>query len=60
MFFTARDWSGDPRIMEPVKCAELRWWPLAALPDPIPGHERSVLDLLAAGNLGPFASLGFS
>ena len=24
-FFTARSWEGEPRIVEPDKCAELRW-----------------------------------
>ena len=24
-FFTARSWRGHPRIVEPTKCAELRW-----------------------------------
>ncbi len=59
VFFTAREWSGEPKIMEPRKCAELRWWPLTALPTPIPAHERFVLDGLATGALAPFSSLGF-
>ena len=29
-FFTARHWSGEPRIVEPEKCADLRWCPLDA------------------------------
>ncbi len=31
-FFTARAWTGEPRIVEPAKCAALDWFPLAALP----------------------------
>jgi 8-oxo-dGTP pyrophosphatase MutT (NUDIX family) len=46
-FFTARSWSGEPRIMEPEKSAELRWCPLDDLPDPVVPHER-----LALGSLG--------
>ena len=33
-FFTARRWAGEPRIVEPAKCAALEWFPLSALPDP--------------------------
>jgi 8-oxo-dGTP pyrophosphatase MutT (NUDIX family) len=42
-FFSARTWSGEPRITEPDKCADLRWWPLIALPEPVVPHERLVL-----------------
>ena len=30
-FFTARAWSGEPRIIEPAKCAALDWFALSAL-----------------------------
>ncbi|WP_181312529.1 NUDIX domain-containing protein [Nocardioides campestrisoli] len=46
-FFSARAWRGEPRIVEPEKCAELRWCPLDDLPDPVVPHER-----LALANLG--------
>lgn len=42
-FFSCRTWSGEPRITEPEKCADLRWWPLGALPDPVVPHELVVL-----------------
>jgi 8-oxo-dGTP pyrophosphatase MutT (NUDIX family) len=42
-FFTARSWQGEPRILEPTKCAELRWFPLDALPEPLVPHERLAL-----------------
>ena len=45
-FFTARKWSGEARIIEPEKCADLRWWPLSALPDPVVPHERLALTSL--------------
>jgi 8-oxo-dGTP pyrophosphatase MutT (NUDIX family) len=45
-FFTSRSWSGEPRIIEPEKCADLRWWPLSALPDPVVPHERLALTSL--------------
>ena len=46
-FFTAWSWTGEPRIVETEKCADLRWCPLDDLPDPVVPHER-----LALANLG--------
>jgi 8-oxo-dGTP diphosphatase len=51
-FFTATSWSGEPRIVEPEKCADLRWFPLDSLPDPVVPHELSVLRALHAGRSG--------
>ena len=48
-FFTAPSWSGEPRIMEPRKCAELRWCPLDALPSPMVPHEAHALAHLGSG-----------
>jgi 8-oxo-dGTP diphosphatase len=31
-FLAARRWQGTPRIMEPGKCDELAWYPMASLP----------------------------
>ena len=42
-FFSARAWSGEPSILEPDKCAELRWCPLTDLPEPVVPHERHAL-----------------
>lgn len=58
-FFTARSWSGEPRIVEPTKCADLRWFPLDALPDPVVPHERVVLDGLRRGDLPGLSQHGF-
>jgi 8-oxo-dGTP pyrophosphatase MutT (NUDIX family) len=58
-FFTARSWSGEPRILEPAKCAELRWCDLSALPDPVVPHELVVLDHLRSGSLPPYLTHGF-
>ncbi|MGN8025565.1 NUDIX domain-containing protein [Microbacterium sp. 22242] len=58
-FFTAERWDGAPRIAEPDKCAEIAWFPLAALPARMPPHERAVLERLAAGTVEPFAAYGF-
>jgi len=59
-FFTARSWSGEPRIVEPHKCAELRWCSLDALPDPVVPHERSVLEALRAGTTTAYSTFGFT
>ena len=58
-FFLARSWSGEPRIVEPDKCAELRWCRLDALPDPVVPHERSVLDALRTGTVTAYSTFGF-
>lgn len=47
-FFTARSWSGEPRIIEPEKAAELRWCPLDDLPDPVVPHEQLALSSLGS------------
>ena len=58
-FFTARRWSGEPRVVEPEKCAEVRWCRLDALPEPVVPHERLVLDGLRTGNLPAIVVDGF-
>ena len=58
-FFTARSWSGTPRIVEPTKCAELAWFGLGALPDPVVPHERHVLQGIIRGDLAAYTTFGF-
>lgn len=58
-FFTARSWRGHPRIVEPAKCAELRWCLLSALPDPVVPHELVVLDGLRGAGLPAYTTFGF-
>jgi 8-oxo-dGTP pyrophosphatase MutT (NUDIX family) len=58
-FFTARSWSGEPRIVEPAKCADLRWFPLDALPDPVVPHELVVLRGIIEGDVPPYTTFGF-
>jgi 8-oxo-dGTP diphosphatase len=48
-FFTARDWSGEPTILEPDKCADLRWCALDDLPQPVVPHELMALRSLGTG-----------
>ena len=59
-FFTARAWAGEPRIVEPEKCAELAWFPLDRLPDPVVPHELRVLQGLAGGSLPAYTTHGFA
>ena len=59
-FFTARSWAGEPRILEPDKCAELRWCALDALPDPVVPHELSVLEGLRSGTTTAYSTFGFT
>ncbi|MDI6909950.1 NUDIX domain-containing protein [Nocardioides sp.] len=58
-FFTARSWSGEPRILEASKAAELRWSPLDALPDPVVPHELTVLEGLRTGTTTAYSTFGF-
>ena len=59
-FFTARSWSGTPRIVEPAKCAELAWFRLDGLPDPVVPHERRVLQGIIGGDLAAYTTFGFT
>jgi len=49
VFFEVTTWTGDPGLREPDRAAEMRWFPLAALPEDVVPHERLVLGLLATG-----------
>jgi len=58
-FFTARSWSGTPRIVEPAKSAALEWYALSALPDPVVPHELHVLHGIIDGTLPAYTTFGF-
>jgi 8-oxo-dGTP pyrophosphatase MutT (NUDIX family) len=57
-FFECRRWAGEPRRREPDRAAELRWFDLAALPEPVVPHERVVLDGLRGGGLPAVLTFG--
>jgi 8-oxo-dGTP diphosphatase len=59
-FFVSRAWSGEPRVVEPVKCAELRWCRLDTLPEPVVPHEQMVLTGLRSGYVPPYTHFGFA
>ena len=58
-FLRADAWTGEPVIQEPDKCADLRWFPLHDLPDPVVPHELVVLEALRAGAVPPILDHGF-
>lgn len=58
-FFVCDAWQGDPRILEPRKCAELAWFDLDALPARMPLYEREALRALRAGGTATLLSHGF-
>lgn len=61
-FFTARAWTGEPCVVEPEKCAGLRWvglGELGELPQPVVPHERAVLSAIGAGTTTPYSTFGF-
>ncbi|MDN4171571.1 NUDIX domain-containing protein [Nocardioides sp. SOB77] len=58
-FFTSRRWAGEPRVVEPDKAADLHWWPLDALPDPVVPHEAAVLRGIGSGTSTPYSTFGF-
>lgn len=58
-FLLATSWSGEPRIIEPDKCAELRWFGVHDLPSPVVPHERVVIEGLRDGTLEPILAFGF-
>lgn len=61
-FFTARSWTGEPRVTEPEKSGGIRWVrldDLDALPGPVVPHERVVLDGLRRGSIEPYSTHGF-
>jgi 8-oxo-dGTP pyrophosphatase MutT (NUDIX family) len=59
-FFLCESWSGTPRIMEPEKSADLRWFDLDHLPTPVVPHELRVLRSVRAGSTPPIVVHGFS
>ena len=56
-FFTARSWTGSPRVVEPHKAARIEWFPLSALPEPMVPHEAYALAQLSSGAV--YLTFGF-
>jgi 8-oxo-dGTP diphosphatase len=58
-FFTVRQWSGRAVGRESAKIADLRWFRLDELPEPVVPHEKFVLEGLLAGDLRAVVAHGF-
>ena len=58
-FFSCASWTGEPTILEPRKCAELRWFPLDDLPARIPDYERVALEWLRDNDAVGLLNVGF-
>jgi 8-oxo-dGTP diphosphatase len=58
-FLLATSWSGEPRIVEADKCADLRWFGVHDLPSPVVPHELKVIEALRDGTLEPILTHGF-
>lgn len=58
-FFTCHRWTGTPRLVESAKAADLGWFPLDALPDPVVPHERAVFEALGDGGPAAITTHGF-
>jgi 8-oxo-dGTP pyrophosphatase MutT (NUDIX family) len=58
-FFTCTRYVGTARLLERHKSADLRWFDLDALPEPVVPHERRVLGLLLAGHVPAILTEGF-
>ncbi|MDO8144680.1 MULTISPECIES: NUDIX domain-containing protein [unclassified Isoptericola] len=57
-YFAADHWDGELQIREPERTADLRWFPLVALPDPVVPHELPVLRGLHDGVLPAVLTFG--
>ncbi|MFR9804418.1 NUDIX hydrolase [Pseudonocardia sp. RS010] len=58
-FFACRRWTGAPRLVESAKTADLGWFPLDALPDPVVPHERAVFEALRGAGPAAITTHGF-
>lgn len=43
-FFTTEKWQGEPKIMEPEKCSDLRWFELNSLPNNTIPYIKQAID----------------
>jgi len=51
VFLQAARWEGEPQIMEPHKCDDLRWFDEHRLPDNVIPYVRQAIDSVRKGNI---------
>lgn len=49
MYFAASKWQGQPRVCEPDKCDDVRWFPLEKLPPNLVADTGFILDYYQQG-----------
>ena len=55
IYFLIKDFSGVPKIMEPLKCSELKWFPLDDLPENIiPDRKIAIVNYLSGIHYNEF------
>ncbi|MEU5136876.1 NUDIX domain-containing protein [Streptomyces californicus] len=58
LFFRARTWSGVPRVREPDRCLEWRWFNPKDLPDNTVPYTRQAIEAILAGR--PYSDMGWT
>jgi 8-oxo-dGTP diphosphatase len=49
IYFLVRRYEGEPRIVEPHKCSEMRWFKVDGLPEDMIGIRREALEMYLEG-----------
>lgn len=49
MFFAAEKWQGEPKVCEPDKCDDVRWFPMDALPSNVTPNIPFLVDCYRKG-----------
>ena len=57
LFFMARKWKGEPRIMEPNKCDDLQWFEIDQIPDNTISYIKRAINCFR--NRIPYSEYGF-
>lgn len=48
-FIRARKWAGEPKIMEPERCDELKWFDIEDLPENVIPYVKQAIDNIKKG-----------